>query len=638
MRTPLPILLLLSVGCNATLSDPGFATGSHTIVADADAKAVYTVDGDNGAVVRQDTVTGAISTLTVGAEPARIARIGSTLYVTLQGERSIAIIEDQGGKMVLKNKVQTGTEPIGIVAAESGKTLYVALSTQDEVQELDASTLAVLRTWSIEGQPTWLALKPGGKALYVASAYGGHLNWVNLESGEVAPIKLRHHTGAGENKDQPLTLRLTGDLWVSGDGETLAVPELLVDNTTPVEDLENIDVASGGGYASTPSLSVSRFNPGIELIPLGSNGTPGVEDSTTLFVAGFGLDNTVRSYVNSVTISPDGLMVLATMEASNTVVAASAIPIYKDASRSSFGISDTGGFIDPADANFASPPMSVISTDAGPRGVAFVGDEAYLQTFLARTVGPLWSAQASRDIGEQFAMGSVSATARAAPRGTSFGDSTLPADVLAGRQLFYSATSSVMAADGAGVSCSTCHYQGRNDGLTWSFRSGGRQTPSLAGHVTATAPFTWTSEVPSIADEATLTSQGRMGGDGLTRSDAENIQAFVDFTRPVDLPLKNSTDAAVLRGKAIYEREDVGCSSCHGGTTLSDNLSHPMFGLTAANTPSLVGVAATAPYLHDGSAPTLKAVLEASRGGEMGNTGMLSEAEMADLEMYLKSL
>jgi cytochrome c peroxidase len=330
-------------------------------------------------------------------------------------------------------------------------------------------------------------------------------------------------------------------------------------------------------------------------------------------------------------------MVLGTMEASNVVVAASAVPMYKNVATSS-GDFDTGGFMSPDSANFATPPMTIVSTDAGPRGVTFVGNEAYLHTFLDRTIGPLWSAQVSRDLGEQFAVGSISDTARAAPHGTSYGDSTLPADVLAGRKLFYSATSSVMAADGAGVSCSTCHYQGRNDGLTWSFRSGGRQTPSLAGHVTATAPFTWTSEVPSIADEATLTSQGRMGGDGLTRSDAVNIQAFVDYTRPVDLPLKGSDDAAVLRGKALFERADVGCATCHTGSVLTDNQGHTMFGLTGANTPTLVGIAATAPYLHDGSAASLMDVLKAVRNGEMGNTGMLSDAEMADLETYLKSL
>ena len=44
------------------------------------------------------------------------------------------------------------------------------------------------------------------------------------------------------------------------------------------------------------------------------------------------------------------------------------------------------------------------------------------------------------------------------------------------------------------MSCGTCHFEGRNDGLTWHLDDQVRQTPSLAGAVSVTAPFTWTSK------------------------------------------------------------------------------------------------------------------------------------------------
>ena len=67
----------------------------------------------------------------------------------------------------------------------------------------------------------------------------------------------------------------------------------------------------------------------------------------------------------------------------------------------------------------------------------------------------------------------------------------------------------------------------------------------------------------------------------------------------------------------------------------SDSTAAPI----AQRSPSAsAGIAASAPYLHDGSAPTLRAVLSTARTGEMGNTGRLSEAQMDDLEAYLKSL
>ena len=61
--------------------------------------------------------------------------------------------------------------------------------------------------------------------------------------------------------------------------------------------------------------------------------------------------------------------------------------------------------------------------------------------------------------------------------------------------------------------------------------------------------------------------------------------------------------------------------------------------LDAVDTPSLVGVAQSAPYYHDGSAATLRALLHgrASVHG-MGRTSHLGEAEIDDLVAYLETL
>ncbi len=645
MSPRLITLLLLSTGCQSVLSDHSFATGSHTVVADSDRGLIWAVDADNGAIVRQST-SGEVHSVDVGVEPSRIARAGSRLFVTLRGERSVAVLEDKGDSLKLLQKVEVGTEPYGIVAREDGKRLYVALATQGVVQELDGESFSVLRSWEISGEPTWLALQPGGHALYIASAFGGTLSWVDLDNGNLAAVDLPTLTGAGEERDQPLTRRLTGDMWVSSDGDTLALPGLYVDNITPVGDPTedgSTDVDAGGGYASTPSLNISRMNPAVITVPLKPGGKPEIDGVANLFAGGFGLDNTVRSYLNSVTISPDGETVFATMEASGTVVAMSLQPLFADAGDTDvmMDMVDTGGSgiqLSTEAAGFASAPTVVISTDMGPRGVAFVGDDAYVHNFLSRSIGKLWNAGVEATLADMFVSGSLGMEAAAAPKADSFGDSLLDPTVLQGRELFYSATASVMAADGAGVSCSTCHYDGRNDGLTWTFTNGVRQTPSLAGQVSLTAPVTWNSAVASVGSEATITSQGRMGGSDISDAQVAAIAAFVDFGRHMDLPNKGSTAADVLRGKAIFEREDVACASCHVAPLYTDNANHTMFGLDDANTPTLVGIAASAPYMHDGSAATLRDVLVMSRSGEMGDTSMLSDAEIADLEAFLYSL
>jgi cytochrome c peroxidase len=91
----------------------------------------------------------------------------------------------------------------------------------------------------------------------------------------------------------------------------------------------------------------------------------------------------------------------------------------------------------------------------------------------------------------------------------------------------------------------------------------------------------------------------------------------------------------VEAGRLVFERGDVGCVTCHDGPHLTDNARHDVLGV-AVNTPRLVGVAATAPYFHDGSAPTLEAVLDHAEDGAMGATGGLSTSEREALVAYLR--
>ncbi len=644
------LLLLPSLlgGCSSALRDATFPTGSQTLIPSADHAALYVVDTDAGMVVRHDPATGKSTSVEVGLEPTRLARAGGRVFVTLRGERALAVLEDQGGTLVKVDTVEVGAEPYGIVAREDGTKLYVALSAQEQVVELDATTLAVSRTWDVGGHPSWVALHPSGNALYVGSSIGGAVSWVDLDDGGVAELDLPAIYGAGEDGSRQFTRRITGDLSVSPDGKSFAAPALYLDNTNPVADPGETEVQSDG-YGSV-GVGVSRFNPSVVIVPVEDNGNPAPDEAATVLVAGFaqlGTDEeevtAVRSYVSSTAYSPDAGLIYATMESSQVVAVVSATPIYPaETEQDDVEIMfDTGGgvFVSADQAGFASSTLVFVGTDAGPRGVAFLGeDEGYVHSFLDRSVASIRAKRAADAFDAQVSEGFVSSDTFRTDVGAEVMASVLDPDVEAGRRLFYSATSSQMAASGAGISCSTCHLDGRNDGITWTFEHGVRQTPSLAGAVSVTAPFTWTDQVDTVGDEAQITSSGRMGGNGLSYAEAAQISAFVDSIRAVDLPEKGSTDAAVLRGKALFEREDVACASCHTGERLTDNGHYAMYGLEAVNTPTLVGIAATAPYLHDGSAATLEAVLESSRSGAMGDTSMLSDAELSDLAAYLRSL
>ncbi|MEQ1503354.1 MAG: c-type cytochrome [Myxococcota bacterium] len=643
-------VVTLLAGCGGSLRDDRFPTGSGTMVATRGYDAYVAVNVDEGTVSRLDRATGAVSELAVGREPTRIARVGKReLWVTLRGERAIAVVEDDHGALKTTGKIPAGAEPHGIVASEDGDRVYVANTLSDEVAEYDGKSRELLRTFHVQDEPKWLALHPNGEVLYVASAKNGTLSYIDLDDGEVSPVSRPHHTRNGSvDGEIDLDPRNTGDLTISADGTILGVPGIYADTETSVDDPTS-DEPVQSGYGSS-GIDVSRLNPVLVEHDLGSDGRPVEGDpGRSLFLAAAVFTERAgfvfRSFPSSATVSPSGDEWLVTMEGSNVVlVVPTDDPSPSDSSTDAvFSDSSTGGgpapgglpFTSPQDAGFVVRPITVVTTSAGPRGIAFASDdEARVHTFLDRTIEQL----PFDEVDDADAMDDGEMLMFTSELQTRIADAALPADIEAGRRLFYSAVDERMAANGAGVSCSTCHADGRNDGVTWTIAGELRQTPSLAGPVNDTAPVTWEGTVASVAEEASLTSFLRMGGTGLTETEAAQIDAFVNAQRYPDVRRAGEQSALVALGAEVFARADVGCASCHGGALFTDNQAHPIVGPIATQTPTLRGISATAPYFHDGTAPDLRAVLTMARGGAMGDTSSLSDGELDALVAYLESL
>lgn len=99
----------------------------------------------------------------------------------------------------------------------------------------------------------------------------------------------------------------------------------------------------------------------------------------------------------------------------------------------------------------------------------------------------------------------------------------------------------------------------------------------------------------------------------------------------------------------------TGCATCHPPPLFTDMLGHDigttttydsLYGKSGADlpadrfySPALVELWRTAPYLHDGSAMTLREVLTTRNHGDRhGRTAQLTPAELDDLTEYLLSL
>ena len=130
----------------------------------------------------------------------------------------------------------------------------------------------------------------------------------------------------------------------------------------------------------------------------------------------------------------------------------------------------------------------------------------------------------------------------------------------------------------------------------------------------------------------------RMAGTQPTHSEHLSLGPFLErIPAPAPIGMAN-TDAAV-RGKAIFESSGTACLGCHVGALMSTKQIVDVGTGGAFKVPSLVGVGARAPFLHDGCAATLMDRFTTCGGGDLhGKTSQLTPAQLSDLVAYLETL
>ena len=388
---------------------------------------------------------------------------------------------------------------------------------------------------------------------------------------------------------------------VTPDGQALLVPTVFLDNKTVIPEVrEDMPPPPDTGYGG-------KVIPAMTVVQLDGSGIPDRARIASIPLSSDLLGPT--SYPVGVTVSPKGDVATLPLEGAMTVAVVNLAQARSAPEREDIIIVDTGR----------------LEVGEGPQSVTFTGGQYSFRLQLhGRRGSRLQRRRAPGRLADHFGP--------RVRRQPAAGDQ-------AGRRLFYSTVDATVTNPRFGVSCATCHFEGRADGLTWSFERGPRQTPSLAGMVSLREPVRWDGLAATVADDALQTSQGLMGSMGMNLEVAQSIAAFIDYVRAVDNPNQDADTAQVRLGREIFNRSDVACGTCHAGPLFTDKqLYDNMFGLDGVKTPSLIGIVATPPYLHDGSAPTLRAVLDAARDGSMGNTGALSDEEMDALEAYLRTL
>ena len=223
------------------------------------------------------------------------------------------------------------------------------------------------------------------------------------------------------------------------------------------------------------------------------------------------------------------------------------------------------------------------------------------------------------------------------------------------------------------LSCASCHNGGGQDGRVWdltNFGEGLRNTVDLRGRGgMAHGPLHWSGNFDEVQDfEGQI--RDLSGGTGLmsdsaffagTRSEplgdtkagiSTDLDALAAYVASLDTfsqsPYRNSNGTLTsegVAGKAVFQSAQ--CSQCHSGSGFNDSALNnlhdigtilPTSGnrlggpLTGFDTPTLRGVFASDPYLHDGSASTLEDAVSAHSGVS------LSSSEMTQLVSFLRQI
>jgi hypothetical protein len=187
------------------------------------------------------------------------------------------------------------------------------------------------------------------------------------------------------------------------------------------------------------------------------------------------------------------------------------------------------------------------------------------------------------------------------------------------------------------IACMSCHPEGGDDGHTWHFDLGFRRTQSIRGGILGTAPFHWSGDQANMSVLSHDVFSERMGGGTMTEAQTTVLGTWVN--RIPQLPTRSTLDmAAVSRGQAVFTKAD--CQSCHSGAAFTNNENKDVGTGEKFQVPSLLGVAAHGPFMHDGCAPDLMSRFTNTQcgGSNHGKVSGLTASELSDLVSYVESL
>jgi len=571
-------------------ANPKRASSAIAITPDGSTLLVVNPDSNSLTLVSVDTLT-TVSKVRVGVDPRSVAVSpdGTRAYVANQGSDSLSVLDLAAGAVTAS--VPMGDRPVGVAISPDGRLVAVAELGDDQLRFLNAPDLSTLSVLAVADRPHGLAFTPDGSRLLVT----------HLLSGDVTVLTIR-----------PFFLYLPVIV------KSVSVPlgRGLARLTTHFTFHASRSVPTWPNVAPAPSVVINGSGTRAYLPQTMAHGQGlNTQFDNTVFPKVSVLNLETQNHQTSEHISlpetdqPVGLpwdVALTRQDTELWVV---------NAASNDLSVVDISDPTRPA--RVANIPVS-----DNPRGIALhpQGHTAYVNNTLAGTVSVIdTQAYTVTDV--------ITVT-----------EIPLPPVLLHGKRLFHSSARPDLA-QARWISCNTCHIEGEHDGRTWLLQYMGevprgaqavitRNTTSLLGMI-ETYPLRWSAEWDESADSefsirfeqfGTGLIDGQMhptlGSPNQGRSrDLDSLAAFIDS---LQVPGRDhELTEQEQRGRTLFESPRTGCLTCHPAPLYTDLKQHDVSTASAygewfgplIDTPTLRFLYDSAPYLHDGSARTLRDVL-----------------------------
>ena len=574
---------------------------------------------------------------------------GRLLYVVCERSDQLLVLRAKEGTVL--HRIHVGHIPRTVAVSPDGRQVFVSNSWDDTVSVIDTATMSVTRKILTGAEPYGVVVDRTGKTLYVANRITSDVSVIDIATGIERKRLLAGH-GASYLTISADGTRVYCTHVYPRIGEQRSVPqsEVTVIDTAREAVVERIPLAGVAGMFHVAVSTDGRLGVIAQMRPKNLVPLAHVEHgwvfghSLTVFGADAGgtievpMDELEHYYSlqYGVAIAPDKSRIFVTASGSDvvTVIDTKRLLAFAHSHRKPF-VNDLS-----ASANYV---LMRIAVGKNPRGATLSpdGKRLYVANRMDDTLSVIDTLNnklvATLDLG--------------GPKDIS--------PLRHGEQIF---TTSRFAFQGQ-FSCANCHIDSTFDGLTWDLEPDGFGVDivdnRLIEDLSGTEPFKWNGGNPSLTVECgPRTEKYFYRSQSYSEKELTHLVLYI-----LNLPLRpnrfrpsnGQLTEAQERGKAIFNRkvnkfgkpipEGNQCSYCHSGPKYTSQLQFdvgtgkwtdrsPIF-----DTPQLVNVALTAPYLHDESARSLEEIWTVYNPHDRhGMSSDLTKDELNDLIEYLRTL